>query len=142
MYDRVTNISKIYKVNPPYSETDEDDGILQAHTVRVKRKLVDSTTLHRRLGHRSIPILLHASENNLWLDTKLNFTKDDFCDDCKITTIQKSNKGNVSTKNALMVKAAGEAVTMDIVPNTISEGLTKSTHSDYYLLVWTCIPSS
>ena len=135
VHDKVSNRTKIYRVNPPYSDQVNEDQQAEAYPAKVKRRLVDSNILHRRLGYRSIPILLHASENNLWLDTKINFVKDEFCDDCKITTIQHSNKGNVPTEDALIIKKAEEAVTMDIVPNTLSKGLTPSTNSDYYLLV-------
>ena len=78
---------------------------------------------------------MKASEYSLWSDTKISFGKDALCDDCKITLIHKTKRGSTDTCQAMNVHGPCEAVTMDIVPNLETEGLTPATHSKYYLLM-------
>ena len=64
------------------------------------------------------------------------------CEDCKISTAKRANKGNTPTAEAMNVTRPGQAVTLDIVPNFNKHGLTIATHSLNFLLVVTCSPSS
>ena len=101
----------------------------------IPQKYVESSLLHRRMGHRSIPTLLLASENKLWIDTRISFGSDRMCEDCKISTAKRANRGSTPTAEAMNVTRPGQAVTMDIVPNFNKHGLTIATHSPNFLLV-------
>ena len=61
----------------------------------------------------------------------MTFLRDGFCDDCKIVTAQKKKKGSTPTSKAMNVTRAGQAATMNIVPNVVRHGLTVATHSKY-----------
>ena len=78
---------------------------------------------------------MNASKNQLWEDTRMTFLRDGFCDDCKIVTAQKKKRGSTPTSKAMNVTRAGQAATMDIVPNIVGHGLTVATHSKYFLLI-------
>ena len=62
------------------------DEKTQEETKNEEFTYVDSGLLHRRLGHRSIPVLMNASKNQLWKDTRMTLLRDGFCDNCKIVT--------------------------------------------------------
>ena len=61
-------------VTPPYASTQEDLHDMQANyhdafpTVARKpksKRRVESSLLHKRMGHRSLPVLMNASEHDL-----------------------------------------------------------------------------
>ena len=131
-----------FAVRPPYMSSYQQLHEPQAYSIQAaspvnekKKKRIDSSLLHRRLGHRSLPVLLHASDNELWDDVKVKFQRDSFCDDCKISTSRKTKRGDTSTQEALKVTKAGQAATMDIVPSLDARGLTKASHHKHHLLI-------
>ena len=134
--DAITGECMDYAVKPPYFA--EDLHTPEAHQsgqAALVLQGVELSLLHRRLGHRSLPALVNASDHELWNDAKVTFGNDRTCDDCKITTSRKKNRGDTPTENALQVTAPGQAATMDIVPNLETHGLTPGTHCKYYLLI-------
>ena len=78
VYDPTTDKTVKYNVVPPYSDDDLYTPSANPTSAEIKRSYIDSSLLHRRMGHRSVPVLLHASQNNLWLDTKMALANDDF----------------------------------------------------------------
>ena len=139
--DSDNNKTMQFLVKPPHADTNDELHVPSSYVAHascpaeVKPTYVESILLHNRLGHRSIPALVNASDNNVWADTKISFPSDHTCDDCKLSSARKAKRGSTKTEDALKVAKAGEAATIDIIYNLESEGLTESTHSKYYLLV-------
>ena len=89
-----------FSVKPPYATTLEElhvpDASQEASPTEAftmegtdqkpkSMNRVESTLLHKRLGHTSIPALANASHHEVWEDTKLSFGHDKYCEDCKIS---------------------------------------------------------
>lgn len=125
-----------YAVRPPYDSTEDDlhsSETNASHTT--KPKYVDLLLLQKRMGRISLPELLNASKNAVWNDTKMEWGNDRTCDEFKITTSRKVRRGATTTVDALKVTRTGKKVTMDIIINFETKGLSSKTHSKYNLLV-------
>ena len=87
-----TNKCFEFIITPPYAPTQEELHSLEinmhdaypatASKTKSKRR-VNSSLLHRRMGHRSLPVLMNASKNDLLEDTKIIFLKEIFVKDAK-----------------------------------------------------------
>ena len=83
--DYENNDSYDFTVRSPYDEIKEefytpDAGNVTACPSNTKGvRYVDTKLLHARLGHRSIPALIHASEHKMWEDTRISFGSSEFC---------------------------------------------------------------
>jgi hypothetical protein len=67
--DKESGTQAEYAIHPPYSHVEEELFSPQSNAVHearpTKLRRVESSLLHRRLGHRSIAVLLNASEHSL-----------------------------------------------------------------------------
>ena len=131
-----SNASKIKEEKSVKKEIDQSEiQTEEAKDSKVQKKTIPSNLLHQRMGHRSPPVLLNASHNEVWKDTRMGFERDAFCEGCKISTSRKSNRDKTTSAEALQVTRPGQAVTMDIIPNK-HDHCTISYHwHKYYLLV-------
>jgi hypothetical protein len=102
------------------------EGTTEIHTAQVKQRnkqpnapiptKISQSLLHRRLGHRSMPTILMADEDDMWNDVNVIQDREEFCETCRITTARKSNRGTNSLEE-LGAVVPGQMVMIDIIAN-------------------------
>jgi hypothetical protein len=80
-------------------------------------------TLHNRMGHIPINVLLAANDAKVWKLINIQWGPDPFCIRCKIGEIKSSNCGKARVSSPTK---PGETIHLDIVYNPVKTGLTPS----------------
>ena len=78
------------------------------------RKKIALELLHQRLGHRSTRSLSAGDTASVWEDLELRIDPDPFCTSCKISSMNKNARSEIS----LNPKEPFKWVFIDIVPST------------------------
>jgi hypothetical protein len=87
-------------------------------------------TLHNRMGHIPINVLLAANDAKVWKSINIQWEPDSFCIGCKIGAIKASNRGKAQVSSP---SKPGETIHLDIIYNPVKTGLTPSSYYPYYL---------
>jgi hypothetical protein len=107
-----TGTDQVYQVNASQAR----------HVQSPKRTKVQLRLLHRRLGHKLISALLLAQRDNIWSDIEIIPEQDEFCETCKITTAQKTNRGRQPLEDLEPV-VPETFVMVDIINNPSSRSI-------------------
>ena len=87
--------------------------------------------MHQRLGHRYTRSLIAGDNANVWEDVELKIDLDPFFTSCKISSMNKKARSNVT----LNPKAPFKLAFMDIIPSTAPKSLINDTNFQNYLLI-------
>ena len=97
------------------------------------RRLIDTTLLHDRLGHRSVSTLHLASEDKVWDDVRIGKDPDDFCETCKLTSARTARKGKSKIHEEIDDVKPGQVVHVDILHNPATRCIIPSLYTPYLL---------
>jgi hypothetical protein len=104
-----------------------------AEETQATKRAVHLQTIHNRLGHRSVKSLLLGNRDNIWNDVKVQRDPESICQTCQITLARKLAQNKKATAD--FPSKPGCMVTIDIIQNPFSTGLTKKSYFGYYLLI-------
>ena len=97
-----------------------------------KRPRISLELMHRRLGHRATKSILLGEESKLHSDSKVVPDPDDFCENCKISTIRAANRGKEREETQ---SKPGQVLFLDAQRNIGKRSLTSSTNYPACLMI-------